>query len=150
MRAVIQRVSSASVIIDGGTRRTTGLGLVVLVGIAIGDGDGDVEWMARKLCSLRLFDDGTGRMNLSVQDIGGGLMIVSQFTLLATTKKGTRPGFELAATPEVGRTCYQKLVDMLAQRLPDRVVTGEFGAHMEVSINNIGPVTIVLDSKKRE
>jgi len=147
MRAVVQRVSSASVTVDGQITGAIGPGLVVLVGVGQQDTAADVEWMCAKLRTLRVFEDAAGRMNRSVEEIGGSLLLVSQFTVYGDCRKGRRPSFDSAAPPELGERMYEGLV--LALRgtgLP--VETGVFRAAMQVSLVNDGPVTLLLDSQK--
>ena len=149
MKAVIQRVRKASVDIEGRIVGQINRGLVVLLGVAQEDTRTDVEFLVEKLPSIRVFSDQAGKMNNSLSDIGGALLIISQFTLLADTDRGRRPSFEKAAPPEQAKVLYQLLVDQLqARRL--QVETGEFGATMIVSLENDGPVTLVLDSRKQE
>ena len=149
MKAVIQRVRRASVDIEGRIVGQIDRGLVVLLGVAQEDNQTDVEFLVEKLPAIRVFSDEAGKMNKSLSDIGGALLIISQFTLLADTDRGRRPSFEKAAPPEQAKVLYQLLVDQLqARRL--QVETGEFGATMVVSLENDGPVTLVLDSRKRE
>lgn len=155
MRAVMQRVRRASVTIyadeqhtEPVVRRQIAHGLVVLLGVAAGDGDADAAWIADKMAGMRLFQDPNGKMNLDVARVGGQLLVVSQFTLLADTRKGRRPSFVNAADPETGRRLYELVVGLLRQR-GFAVLTGEFGARMLVEIANDGPVTILLDSRDR-
>ncbi|HAK46094.1 MAG TPA: D-tyrosyl-tRNA(Tyr) deacylase [Spirochaeta sp.] len=150
MRFVIQRVTRASVTVNGDSRRSIGRGLMVLAGIGRDDTEADIEWFSKKLINLRIFEDDEGKMNLSVQDIGGELMIVSQFTLFATTKKGNRPGFNASAPPERAIPLYNSLIDKLEQLSGKRPATGEFGADMDIDMINHGPVTIMIDSKNQE
>lgn len=150
MRAVIQRVSHASVTIDGSIKSEIGKGLLVLLGVEDADGPEDIEWLTKKIAQLRIFDDADGLMNLSVQDINGQVIVVSQFTLHASTKKGNRPSFIRAARPEVAIPLYEKFVDVLRTTSGLEVLTGEFGADMKVALLNDGPVTIVMDSKSKE
>ncbi len=150
MRALIQRVSQASVTIRGGTMAEIGPGLLVLLGIENEDGDADIQWLAKKILQLRVFDDEDGVMNRSVQDIKGELLLVSQFTLHASTKKGNRPSYIKAAKPDVAVPLYEAMVKELRETSGLKVDTGEFGAHMEVALVNDGPVTIWIDSKNRE
>lgn len=147
MRSVIQRVSRASVTVEDRVVGAIGPGLVVFVGVAEGDGAADIDYTASKIRELRIFGDDQGRMNRSVVDAGGSVLIVSQFTLLADTRRGRRPGFDAAAAPEVAKAAYEDLV----VRLRDaglRVETGVFQAHMLVDLVNDGPVTILLDSRR--
>lgn len=150
MRLVVQRVSLASVAIDGRVAGAIERGLLVLIGVAGGDAAEDGEWLAQKVAALRIFEDGEGRMNLSVRDIGGGVLVVSQFTLLASTRKGARPSFNDAAKPDVAIPLYERFLSQLESALGQPVARGEFGALMAVSLVNDGPVTLVLDSKLRE
>jgi D-aminoacyl-tRNA deacylase len=147
MRAVVQRVSRAQVRVDGTVTGSVGRGLLVLLGVARGDGPDDARAMADKLAALRIFEDPDGKMNLSVAEAGGGLLLVSQFTLLGDARKGNRPGFSDAAPPEEANALYQAVCDLVRARgLP--VAQGVFRAHMEVELVNDGPVTILLDSRK--
>ena len=150
MRAVVQRVSRASVIVDGKTIGETGCGLLVLVGVTADDGEEDIVWLAGKIVQQKLFADQTGRMNLSVVESGGGVLVVSQFTLLASTRKGTKPSWHRAAGPEMAVPLYEAFVRKMEELLGRPVATGEFGAMMEVALVNDGPVTLVLDSRLRE
>ena len=150
MRAVIQRVSQASVTIAGQVRGTIARGLLVLVAIEDADTAEDIEWLAGKIVRLRIFADDAGLMNRSVQDVGGEILVVSQFTLFASTKKGNRPSYLRSARPEVAIPKYDAFVARLAAELGRPVATGEFGADMQVSLLNDGPVTITVDTKARE
>jgi D-aminoacyl-tRNA deacylase len=150
MRAVIQRVSEASVSIQGAVRAVIGPGLLVLVGVEESDGPEDVEWLGGKIVRLRVFNDDQGVMNRSVQEAGGDILVISQFTLHASTKKGNRPSYLRAARPERAVPLYEGLVGRLAQELGRPVGTGEFGADMQVRLVNDGPVTIQIDTKSRE
>jgi D-tyrosyl-tRNA(Tyr) deacylase len=150
MRAVIQRVSRASVKTDKGVLSSIGSGLMVLVGIEDADGPEDIEWLSSKIVQLRIFDDAGGVMNLSIADTKGEIIVVSQFTLHAKTKKGNRPSYIKAAPPAVAIPIYEQFVAKLSELLGKKVGTGEFGAMMSVEINNDGPVTIVIDTKNRE
>jgi len=150
MRAVIQRVSSASVRIDGETVATIGTGLLVLLGIEPADDGAEVEWLAGKIARMRIFGDDQGQMNRSLPDVGGGAIVVSQFTLHASTRKGNRPSFLRAARPDHSEPLYGAFCDALATQLGREVGRGRFGAEMEVELVNDGPVTIVIDSKARE
>jgi D-tyrosyl-tRNA(Tyr) deacylase len=149
MIAVIQRVSSASVIISGQTVAAINSGLLVLVGIEDADGDEDIDWLAKKIVNLRIFSDAQGLMNLSVKDQGGDIVVVSQFTLHASTKKGNRPSFIKAAKPDKAIPCYEKFVQMLQAEMGKPVQTGVFGADMKVQLVNDGPVTIIIDTKNK-
>lgn len=146
MRAVIQRVSRASVVVDGKVEGQIGAGLLVLLGVAKGDGAPDVQYMVEKIATLRIFGDQQGKMNLSLGEVGGAVLIVSQFTLAGDTDRGRRPGFDKAAPPDTARTLYDQVVDGLKGR-GLRVETGLFGARMRVSLENDGPVTFILDSR---
>lgn len=150
MRAVVQRVASASVAVGGGEVAAIGRGLVVLLGVEAGDGDGDLVWLAGKVHALRIFPDDRGKMARSVGDIGGGFLVVSQFTLLASTAQGNRPSFLRAAAPDEAERRYLAFVARLAGLHGGPVATGVFAADMAVSLVNDGPVTIVLDSRRRE
>ena len=150
MRAVIQRVSEASVTIAGQVHSAIGCGLLVLVAIEDADTAEDSDWLAGKLVRLRIFADDAGLMNRSVQDVGGELLVVSQFTLFASTKKGNRPSYLRSARPEVAIPKYEAFIARLALELGRPVATGEFGADMEVALVNDGPVTITVDTKARE
>ena len=150
MRALLQRVSEARVTIGGVVSGEIGRGLVVLLGIEEADGPADAEWVAGKIARMRIFEDAEGLMNRSVQDIGGDALVVSQFTLHASTKKGNRPSFIRAARPEQAIPLYEAFVIRLAEELGRPPATGEFGANMQVSLVNDGPVTIWVDSRNRE
>lgn len=150
MRAVIQRVSRASVTIDGKCKAAIQGGLLVLVGIEDADGAEDVAWLSSKIVNLRIFNDEAGVMNLSVKDTGGEVLLVSQFTLHAATKKGNRPSYIRASKPEVAIPLYNDLITRLEADLGQRIGTGEFGADMKVELLNDGPVTIWMDTKGRE
>jgi len=150
MRVVIQRVSQASVSIDGHINGAIQKGLMVLVGIEEQDGTEDITWLCNKMVNLRIFNDADGVMNCSVKDINGEILLISQFTLHASTKKGNRPSYIKAAKPEISIPLYQQLIHQLSQDLGKPVATGIFGADMQVSLINDGPVTIVIDSKNRE
>lgn len=150
MRAVIQRVRSASVTVAGETLGTIESGLLVLLGVAPTDTESDAQWLADKICALRLFADAEGKVNLSVRDAAGGLLVVSQFTLLASTRKGTRPSWDGAARPDIAIPLYETFVRLASSSLGRPVTTGRFGADMQVALVNDGPVTLLLDSKVRE
>ena len=149
MRVVIQRVSSASVTIDGVVRSSIGQGLLVLLGIGPEDGPEDVGWLVRKTAGLRIFDDDEGVMNRSVVEVGGEALVVSQFTLMASTKKGNRPSYIGAAGHELAVPLYEAFCQVLAEAVGRPVGTGEFGADMKVALVNDGPVTICIDSRNR-
>lgn len=150
MKAVIQRVTQASVTIDGKIKSSIGLGLLVLLGIEDADTYEDIEWLSSKISNLRIFNDEDGVMNLSLKDAKGELILVSQFTLHASTKKGNRPSYIKAARPEIAIPLYEKMITQLQTDLGKNIQTGEFGANMKVSLLNDGPVTIVMDSKQKE
>lgn len=149
MKAVLQRVSWARVTVGHREVGAIGGGILALVGVEVGDGTADVEYIARKVRELRIFDDDGGRMNLSLADVGGRVLVVSQFTLLADCRKGRRPSFDSAVGPAEARVVYDALVDRL-QRDGVTVATGEFQARMQVTLVNDGPVTLLLDSRRRE
>ena len=149
MRVVIQRVSSASVTIDGKVRSSIGTGLLVLLGICPEDGTEDIDWLVRKVAGLRIFNDEAGVMNRSVVEIGGEALVVSQFTLMASTKKGNRPSYIGAAGHELAIPLYELFCQALSAAIGKPVGTGEFGADMKVALVNDGPVTICIDSKNR-
>ena len=150
MRLLIQRVREASVTIEGEVRSQIGQGLLGLVGIEEADGDEDIEWLAGKLLRLRIFDDEQGVMNLDVQQVGGELLIVSQFTLFASTRKGNRPSYIRSAGEAISRPLYERFVRRVEELSGRAVGTGEFGADMQVALVNDGPVTIWIDSHNRE
>lgn len=150
MRVILQRVSSASVTIDARVAGQIERGLLVFVGIEGNDTAADGEWLAGKIVKLRIFTDAAGQMNLSVADIGGGILLISQFTLHASTRKGTRPSFSAAARPELARPLYERFIAQLTAALGRPVATGEFGAMMQIALVNDGPVTLILDSRQRE
>ena len=145
MRIVLQRVARASVAVDGSTAGRIGPGLLLLVGFTAGDGRDTLQWMANKVVGLRVFNDPHGKMNLSIGDVAGELLVVSQFTLYGDTRKGRRPSFIRAAGPEVAAPLYEDFVALLRERAPGRVETGVFGAMMDVELVNDGPVTLVLE-----
>lgn len=150
MRAVIQRVSTASVTIDGTIRSSIAKGLLVLAGIEAADTEEDIAWLSAKLVNLRIFDDENGVMNLDIKQTGGGILLISQFTLHAATKKGNRPSYIKAAKPEIAIPIYEKLIQQLEKDLGQPIGTGVFGADMKVGLVNDGPVTIIIDTKNRE
>ena len=149
MRIVIQRVSEASVTVNGKITGKIKNGLLVLLGIEEADGNEDVEWLCKKICQLRIFNDAEGIMNLSLMDVGGEILVVSQFTLHASTKKGNRPSYIRAARPEIAIPLYEEFIKQLQECLGKPAQTGIFGAMMQVSLINDGPVTILIDSKDR-
>lgn len=150
MRAVIQRVSSASVTIDGAVKSAIGEGLLILLGIGHEDGQEDIDWLVKKIAGLRIFDDDACVMNRSVVEIGGEALVVSQFTLMASTKKGNRPSYIHAARHELAIPLYEQFCAALAAAIGRQVGTGEFGADMKVALVNDGPVTICIDTKNKE
>jgi len=149
MIAVVQRVATASVTIGGAVKSSVGNGLLLLIGIEDADNQEDIDWLASKIVNLRIFNDEQNVMNLSVKDTDGEILVVSQFTLQASTKKGNRPSYIKAAKPEVAIPLYQKLIKALESNHGKGVQTGEFGADMKVSLLNDGPVTIIIDTKNR-
>ncbi len=150
MRAVIQRVSRASVTIEGKVNAAIGKGLLVLLGIEDADAEEDISWLSGKIVNLRIFDDANGVMNESVLDQGGDIILVSQFTLHASTKKGNRPSYIRASKPEIAIPIYEKMIQQLTTDLGKPIGTGIFGADMKVELLNDGPVTIVMDTKGKE
>ena len=150
MRAVIQRVSHASVTIDGAVKSRIGPGLLILVGIEDADTREDLEWLSRKIVNLRIFNDEDGVMNKSVQEAGGDILVVSQFTLHASTKKGNRPSYLKASKPDIAIPLYRQFVAALGLESGKSIQTGEFGADMKVELLNDGPVTIIMNKKKKE
>ncbi len=149
MIAVIQRVTQASVTIKQQMKGKINSGLLVLLGITPTDTEEDLEWLSKKITQMRIFSDANGKMNLSVIDIGGNILMISQFTLLASTKKGNRPSFIDAARPEQAISLYEKMIVRLAQEMGKPIQTGVFGEDMQVSLLNDGPVTIIVDTKNR-
>jgi D-tyrosyl-tRNA(Tyr) deacylase len=150
MKAVLQRVSEASVTIEGNTVANIQKGLLVLLGIEDADTQEDINWLTAKIINLRIFNDEGGTMNLSVKDAGGDIIIVSQFTLHAATKKGNRPSYSKASKPSVATPLYNNFVNTVEVELGKKVQTGQFGADMKVALVNDGPVTIIIDTKSRE
>jgi D-tyrosyl-tRNA(Tyr) deacylase len=149
MIAVIQRVSESSVTIDGKVKSKIGTGLLVLLGIEEADGREDIEWLAKKIVNLRIFPDEQEVMNKSLLDVGGELLLVSQFTLHASTKKGNRPSYIKAARPEIALPLYEEAIRVIAVELGKSISTGTFGADMKVSLINDGPVTLIMDTKNK-
>jgi len=145
LKAVLQRAASASVTVEGRVVGAIGRGILVLLGVERGDGAAEIEWMARKVAELRMFQDDAGKMNLSVEEIGGEVLVVSQFTLCADCRKGRRPGFSRACDPELAEELYEEFVGALRRR-GLRVETGTFAAMMDVALVNAGPVTFLLES----
>lgn len=150
MRIVIQRVTEASVLIDGNENRSIGKGIMILLGIEHADLTEDIEWLCGKITKLRIFNDADEVMNLSIQDVDGDILLISQFTLHASTKKGNRPSYISAARPEKAIPLYEQFIATLEKEFSKKIVTGKFGADMKVSLVNDGPVTIIIDSKARE
>ena len=149
MRAVIQRTQSASVTIDGVIKSQIDFGILVLLGIEAADTSEDISWLVRKIVNMRIFDDENGVMNKSVKDVNGDIIVVSQFTLFASTKKGNRPSYIQAARPEIAIPLYKTFIQSIELELGKKVGTGEFGADMKVNLLNDGPVTILMDSKNK-
>jgi D-aminoacyl-tRNA deacylase len=149
MIAVIQRVSGASVAIEGQLKSKIDKGLLILIGIEEGDEEEDIEWLSNKMVNLRIFNDAEGIMNVSVKDDGGDILLVSQFTLQASTKKGNRPSYIKAAKPDRAIPIYEKMIRSLTALLGKEIQTGEFGADMKISLVNDGPVTIIIDTKNK-
>lgn len=150
MKLVIQRVSEASVQIESNIKGEIKAGLLVLAGIAANDNEEDLTWLAKKIVSLRIFSDEAGKMNRSLQDTGGDILLISQFTLHASTKKGNRPSYIAAAPPAIALSLYEQFIQTVEQELGKPIQTGTFGADMQVRLLNDGPVTIIMDSKNRD
>lgn len=150
MRVVIQRVNKASVKVEGVLKSSIEKGLMVLCCFEESDSSDDLEWMTKKIVNLRIFNDNEGKMNLSLLDVAGELLVVSQFTLYASTKKGNRPSYTKAAKPDISISLYEQFLKLFEISTPQKVGSGEFGAAMEVDLVNDGPVTIVIDSKEKE
>ena len=150
MRALIQRVTSASVHIEGNEFRKIDNGLLVFLGIQDEDSESDIDWLSSKISQMRIFDDGNGLMNLSVNDINGKILVVSQFTLHASTKKGNRPSFIRASKPNHAIPMYEEFIRNISDKIQNDVLTGKFGASMQIKLVNDGPVTIWIDSRNRE
>ena len=150
MRVVIQRTAHASVTINGICKSSIGKGMMILVGIEDTDGQEDIDWLCKKIVNLRIFDDENGVMNKSILDTGGNILVVSQFTLHASTKKGNRPSYIRAAKPEISIPLYEAFCEALSEALGKEIGTGEFGADMKVELLNDGPVTICIDTKNKE
>jgi D-aminoacyl-tRNA deacylase len=150
MKVVIQRVSEASVKIDGNVKAAIQNGLLILLGIEEADGEEDIEWLCGKIAKLRIFNDSAGVMNLTVTEVNGDILLISQFTLHASTKKGNRPSYIRSARPEIAIPLYELFVRQMDKEINKNIYTGEFGADMKVSLINDGPVTIIIDSKNRE
>ncbi len=150
MIVVVQRVYNASVTIDGTINGQIGNGLLVLLGITHNDTQDDLDWLVKKVCNLRIFSDDAGKMNRSLLDVKGELLLVSQFTLHASTKKGNRPSYTEAASPEIAIPLYEQAIQSFSNAMGKPIETGEFGANMQVQLRNDGPVTIIIDSKNRK
>lgn len=150
MKAVIQRVTNASVTINSHVVAEIATGLLVLLGIEEADDDSDIEWLSRKIVNLRIFNDAEGIMNASVKEVGGDILVVSQFTLHASTKKGNRPSYIKAAKPKIAIPIYENFLSQISTDLGKPIQSGEFGADMKVSLLNDGPVTIIIDTKNKE
>lgn len=150
MRVVIQRVTQANVVIEDKTNGEIGNGMMILVGIEETDSDEDIAWLTKKIVNLRIFDDENGVMNLSILDKGGDILLISQFTLHASTAKGNRPSYIKAAKPDISIPIYERFIKSLETAMGKSIATGIFGADMKVSLTNDGPVTIIIDSKRKE
>jgi D-tyrosyl-tRNA(Tyr) deacylase len=150
MRLVLQRVSEASVSIEGAVKAQISKGLLILLGIEAEDNLEDIEWLVKKITNLRIFSDDEGKMNHSILDVDGSVLLISQFTLHASTKKGNRPSYIKAARPEVAIPLYEQFISKLESALAKPICTGEFGADMQVALVNDGPVTIIIDSKNKD
>jgi D-tyrosyl-tRNA(Tyr) deacylase len=150
MRVVIQRVSQSSVLINGAEQRSIGNGLLILLSIEDSDSEEDINWLCTKIARLRIFNDEHDIMNLSVNDVSGQAMVISQFTLHASTKKGNRPSYIRASKPETAIPLYEKFIQTLQTEIISPIVRGEFGSYMQVSLLNDGPVTLIIDSKNKE
>ena len=150
MKAVIQRVTSASVTINGNVKSSIALGVLILLGIEDADTQEDINWLSSKIVNLRIFNDANDTMNLSLKDVNGDLLLISQFTLFASTKKGNRPSYIKASKPEIAIPLYQNMIVQLQTDLGKPIQTGEFGADMKVALLNDGPVTISIDTKNRD
>lgn len=150
MRAIIQRVSSASCSIEGKINGEIGMGFMILLGIEDSDTDEDLSWLAQKISNMRIFSDENGLMNKALADVQGNILLISQFTLFASTKKGNRPGFTRSAKPDLAIPLYEKMIRELGQLTGTKIQSGVFGADMQISLVNDGPVTIIMDTKSRE
>lgn len=150
MKAVIQRVSEASVSIDEIIKGKINQGFMILLGVGQQDNHDDIEWLSNKIIGLRIFSDQEEKMNLSIKDINGDVLLISQFTLQASTKKGNRPSYINAASPDIAIPLYEQMINVLEQKLEKKIQTGIFGANMQVSLTNDGPVTIIIDTKQKE
>jgi D-tyrosyl-tRNA(Tyr) deacylase len=150
MRAVVQRVSEAACTVDGSITGQIGSGLLVLLGIEETDTEEDLQWLAQKICGLRIFSDEDGLMNKALADVAGNILLISQFTLFAQTKKGNRPSFIRAARPQKAVPLYEKMIARMEELTNQKIATGIFGADMKISLVNDGPVTIIIDTKEKE
>jgi D-aminoacyl-tRNA deacylase len=150
MRAVVQRVKRASVLISGSVHASIGSGLMVLLGIEDADGPDDITWLSNKIINLRIFNDGEGVMNIPLTESGGDILLVSQFTLYAATKKGNRPSYIRASKPEIAIPLYERMIVQLEKDLGKKIWTGIFGADMQIDLLNDGPVTILMDTKQKD
>lgn len=150
MRVIVQRVSKSNVKVSGEVTGKISKGFMVLVSFVDDDTDGDLDWMSNKIINLRIFNDEEGKMNKSLLDVGGDILLISQFTLHGSTKKGNRPSFIKAAKPEYANQMYEKFIEVLENSLGKKIQTGEFGGDMKVSLINDGPTTIIIDSKSKE
>jgi len=150
MIAVIQRVSKACVKIEEQVKGQIGIGYLILLGIGQDDSEKDIDWLTSKIINLRIFSDKEGKMNLGLQEVNGDILLISQFTLHASTKKGNRPSFIEAAKPEIAIPLYEKTIQVFEKKLGKKISTGEFGADMQVSLTNDGPVTIIIDTKNKK
>ncbi|SRR5579871_153605 len=150
MRVIIQRVEKASVTIDGKIKSQINKGLLIFLGIEDADDAEDISWLSNKIINLRIFDDESGVMNIPIKETGGDILLVSQFTLHASTKKGNRPSYIRASKPEIAIPVYEKMIAQLENVLSKKIFTGEFGADMKVELINEGPVTIIIDTKNKE
>ncbi len=150
MRAIIQRVNSASCCVDGKITGQIGTGFMVLLGIEDSDNEDDINWLSQKIANMRIFSDENGAMNKPLSEVGGDILLISQFTLYASTKKGNRPGFTRSAKPDVAIPLYEKMITELAKVTGKEIQTGIFGADMKISLENDGPVTISIDTKSKE
>ncbi len=149
MRGLIQRVNHASVAIESRVKSEIGAGILVLLGIEEEDNQEDIRWLSKKIAQLRIFEDTKGQMNLSVNDVEGEIMVISQFTLHAKTRKGTRPSYSRAAKPDTAIPLYEQFIEQMGKDIGKEVKAGEFGAYMQVRLENDGPVTIMIDSKNK-
>ncbi|RZA02749.1 MAG: D-tyrosyl-tRNA(Tyr) deacylase [Sphingobacteriaceae bacterium] len=150
MRAVLQRVTEANCTVDGNITGSINTGLLILLGVAADDTEEDLQWLAQKIAGMRIFSDDAGLMNKSITDIGGRILLISQFTLFAQTKKGNRPSFIRAAKPDMAIPMYEQMIKTLGELTSTKIETGIFGADMKISLVNDGPVTIILDTKDRD